>query len=529
MSSFWRSLDDHTGTDDENKEDKSGVRVNSPLGPLDLARLGKQTHQTHGFSSQRAWPGLDRLTPPPNVSTAPPGFEGVIPRVRGSVQFASFVPADAPEAPTSSTTVCDAITLPAGTTELIAPPTVSTAPPPALPAERKAPDPASSDLPSSTLPPLPPWTKMQPISPDQAMLRPLKWANDEPKDDEPLFPGPERLWYLGFLERWSTFNKEAINFYQSELFFNAFNEIRGCPIAPPRASWLGNDAQGDERLTDLFNREVLEVVNNVCNKLLNTKAMNQLNVPSEVVLGRQEYEESEEDDFDWEPKFIVRAMPDVGDQEIRLIGHAEYLGGRPGALSWAVKERAKNSWGSLRCVLGKQQLTLTLPQQAFFQYQTLADPSGKICQWMMMGQIRYGFLVSNDEIMFLRCEPIQKIQTVKEMVKVPVNVDPRGKKLQVKQVKTFVEPWMDWSDPIKITDVLDVDRGTIPVKLAMLYFLHLSTCTEWKMPDRLGSSLKYFAKTKAGENWKPAPLASFPVVPPPPTFHQLPIRNRWGP
>lgn len=318
-------MDEHTGTDDENKEDKSGVKVNSPYGPLDIARLGKQTQQTHGLFPQRAWPGLDKLTPPPNVSTAPPGFEGVIPKVRGSVQFAGFVPVDAPEAPTFSTKVCDAITLPARATKLIAPPTVLTTPPPQLPAERKPPGPASSELPSSILPPLPPWTKMQPINPSQAMLRPLRWDTDEVKDDEPLFSGPKRLWYLGFTERWRTFHEEAIKFYKSQLFRNAFHEIRTYPIHPPRASRLGNDAHGDERLTDLFDREVLEVVNNVCNKLLNTNAMQELDMPSEVVLGQADDGESGGDDFGWKPKFVVRAMPDVGDQEMQGLHTARLL------------------------------------------------------------------------------------------------------------------------------------------------------------------------------------------------------------
>lgn len=140
-----------------------------------------------------------------------------------------------------------------------------------------------------------------------------------------------------------------------------------------------------------------------------------------------------------------------------------------------------------------------------------------------MAKIRYGFLVSSDEIIFLRCEPIQKMETV--------NVAPRGQKPELKQIHTFVEPWIDYSDPIKFTDVLDLDRGTVPVKLAMLYFLYLSTCTEWKMPNKLGSSLKYFARTNAGEKWRPAPLAPFPVVPEPPAPQELAFRprNRWGP
>ncbi len=54
----------------------------------------------------------------------------------------------------------------------------------------------------------------------------------------------------------------------------------------------------------------------------------------------------------WMPGYIVHATTTDG-VETRMIGHVEYLGGRPMALSWAIKEQVNNSWGSLRCVLGE--------------------------------------------------------------------------------------------------------------------------------------------------------------------------------
>jgi hypothetical protein len=42
-----------------------------------------------------------------------------------------------------------------------------------------------------------------------------------------------------------------------------------------------------------------------------------------------------------------------GEDVTRFTGEVEYLGGKPGALTWAIEEAAKNTWGSLRCVLGK--------------------------------------------------------------------------------------------------------------------------------------------------------------------------------
>lgn len=60
--------------------------------------------------------------------------------------------------------------------------------------------------------------------------------------------------------------------------------------------------------------------------------------------------------------------------------------------------------------------------------------TGDVVQWMLMANLRYSFLVSSDEIMFLR-------------------IDIEEKKFRGKTV--LVEPWLNYSKPLKITDVFN--------------------------------------------------------------------------
>jgi hypothetical protein len=113
----------------------------------------------------------------------------------------------------------------------------------------------------------------------------------------------------------------------------------------------GEDYTGPAKLEDMFRREVAEIVEIVYNEMLTTRMMKQLGAyrqPERILLNKALL------DPKLGPKFRFRARPVGQNQEPkpRLIGHVEYLGGRPGALTWAVEEAGKNSWGSLRCVLG---------------------------------------------------------------------------------------------------------------------------------------------------------------------------------
>ena len=95
------------------------------------------------------------------------------------------------------------------------------------------------------------------------------------------------------------------------------------------------------------------MVDEICNKLLKTKALEENDPPEHVDLGKATEEDIGKDEIVFNPTYVIRSKLTNGGDETRLIGHAEFLGGRPGALTWAIKQRKNNVWGSLRCVLGK--------------------------------------------------------------------------------------------------------------------------------------------------------------------------------
>ena len=98
----------------------------------------------------------------------------------------------------------------------------------------------------------------------------------------------------------------------------------------------------------------------------------------------------------------------------------------------------------------------------------------------MMDNIRYAFLTSSDEIIFLKFEIAERVKYV--------NKAPRTATPDIDQVDVLKEPWLSYSDPIKFTDILDEAKGTVPVRLALLYLLHTSITSDWHLPDDMGSS-----------------------------------------
>lgn len=122
------------------------------------------------------------------------------------------------------------------------------------------------------------------------------------------------------------------------------------------------DSNGSECLTDSFQREVIEVVDGICNKLLQTMTMQEQDVPERVSLGKASDEVIGNGEYSWNPKYVVRAKPVGGEEETRLVGHVEYMAGRPGALTAAIEKGKGNTWGSLRCVLGKLETHATAMQ-----------------------------------------------------------------------------------------------------------------------------------------------------------------------
>ena len=193
-----------------------------------------------------------------------------------------------------------------------------------------------------------------------AILRPFRSDYlPEPAPDDPLFSPHEeqRHWYFGYLHRWENFQSSVIDHWKDQEIKDGFEQIKGFQIGEPRSAdpKTAGDSQGLAMLEDHFRREVLEIVKKVCNTLLFTGMAIEVgrgDIPEGIWLENaattERYVKA-----GFEPTFLVRATSD-GTEMTRLIGHTEYLGGRPGALTLAIKDAAKNTWGSLRCVLGKQ-------------------------------------------------------------------------------------------------------------------------------------------------------------------------------
>jgi hypothetical protein len=108
---------------------------------------------------------------------------------------------------------------------------------------------------------------------------------------------------------------------------------------------------------------------------------------------------------------------------------------------------------------------------------------------MLQSSTRNAFVVSADEIMFLQFELIEKVEYCTHDRRDPVNL--------------FVEPWLSYSEPIKFSEILDEKEAKVPVKLALMYLLHCGMQKDWEMQAEIGNSMKYAAKTKAGERYVP--------------------------
>jgi hypothetical protein len=107
---------------------------------------------------------------------------------------------------------------------------------------------------------------------------------------------------------------------------------------------------------------------------------------------------------------------------------------------------------------------------------------------MLMSATRHAFVVSADEIMFLKFDIIQKQHYPDDPKEDPTDV--------------FVEAHLMYSTPIKLNGLFDEDSGEVPVKMALLYLMHCVTLEGWQMEEDLGNSMKYATKTKWGENYR---------------------------
>lgn len=112
---------------------------------------------------------------------------------------------------------------------------------------------------------------------------------------------------------------------------------------------------------------------------------------------------------------------------------------------------------------------------------------------MLLSSTRYAFLLSADEIIFFRFDLVEKCEY---------------NTADGEPVDLFVEPWLSYSQPIKFSATLDEKESTVPLKVALLYLYACAMEDDWELQSEIGNSLKYFAKTQAGQNYMP----NFPWV-----------------
>ncbi|KAJ8106143.1 hypothetical protein OPT61_g9736 [Boeremia exigua] len=240
------------------------------------------------------------------------------------------------------------------------------------------------------------------------------------------------------------------------------------PSAPMFAS------PGDEKMWYTgfmrpFEKQAVLATVAALNLLLSTESFQTWTRTRQCLMGNAEEEDIAHEDCVWAPRFVIKFRNFGENSETRLIGHIEFLAGRPGALSEAYRLRKTAKWGSLRCVLGD------------------------ISQWMLMNNHRYSFLASSDEIMFLRMD----VKTIK--------VKDRERSLVPKAV--LCEPWLHYSEPMKISDAFDAKEKKITTRMGIfhLFWLALQSDYTWRLPDEIGNCLEYAMFTGDQENLKQRP------------------------
>ena len=113
---------------------------------------------------------------------------------------------------------------------------------------------------------------------------------------------------------------------------------------------------------------------------------------------------------------------------------------------------------------------------------------------MLECETEYGFLITSDEIIFIHFAPTEMGSGL--------TVLPDGKVKRRKWISSMVKPELWYSEPIKHRHVLHQLGGTVPVKLALLHLIHLTTINEFRMIESKGNCAKYFPTTAAGEKFR---------------------------
>lgn len=224
--------------------------------------------------------------------------------------------------------------------------------------------PSSAAGPSPSQPSEHIWSKCNPLSPEEVLLNPLTLTKlPELQADAPLFlpANADRLWYTGFVKPWKDFSKDALAFWSSKACRCGFDAIADHPMIPARVTEreheLSQSGQGAAFLETFFQREALETMQKIYIRL-SEEELFPADGPTEIFLGDVADEDLGNAEQKWEPSYIIKASRNAEDESLRVLGQVEYLGGRPGALTTAIRELTRNSWGSLRCVLGTYIITL---------------------------------------------------------------------------------------------------------------------------------------------------------------------------
>jgi len=110
-----------------------------------------------------------------------------------------------------------------------------------------------------------------------------------------------------------------------------------------------------ERFQEGFESQTLNAVIWFTNTLLGVPALKAQTSTVACDMGNAEDESIVTDECVWQPSYVMKFRDDGATSfETRLIGHVEFLAGRPGALTEASEMKNTSEYGSLRCVLGER-------------------------------------------------------------------------------------------------------------------------------------------------------------------------------
>jgi hypothetical protein len=112
--------------------------------------------------------------------------------------------------------------------------------------------------------------------------------------------------------------------------------------------------------------------------------------------------------------------------------------------------------------------------------------TGDVAQWMLLKSLRFGYIVSGDEIMFLAFVIEEKHL--------------HGQVL-------YSQPWLNFSKPIKHTGTFDEAKGTISVRQGLLYLfanaMDMIESNTAVIDEDIWDSLNYAKVTAPGKHWQP--------------------------